>query len=630
MRVFAHRVRTILVCGALACAGAVAAVPAGSAAPDPAHSVTVFLQPANPTLLDRLANHPGPLTAARRTALEQALPSEAAKRSVSEALRARGFTITDTNSWSVTAQAPASTLAAQFGGVSLLTGLFTKVPAVLGSLVSGVFPTAGGRPAVKPHALTGGDFRKAYTNPALTRARITPYAGHYKGARPTIATIQFSGWDRGDLAKFAARNHIPYSTSMLTQVPVLQARVPTTSDGDGAIEVALDQEAILATNRYAHQRAYFAPNSDAGFAGAFQQVLNDVTVNKHAHRGGDRHIVALSISWGSCEPAQLQSAAPVNNILKSLVGAGVTVFAATGDDGAFDCTGLLGNPTEGVDFPAASPYVVGVGGTRLTSTNRASNNGRNWSESAWSCDSASDCSGGLLGLVSGRGGSGGGTSQIFGAPPYQRGLGGSGRMLPDIAAVGDPATGMSIYTSQSAGPVLTVGGTSLASPVEAALFTSLLSAHGRSTGIGNVHGSLYSAAKVGGTFRDITSGTNGGYDAGPGYDQVTGLGAPLWPAIGNRIFGVRTIRPKVSWKAPGRANHRKVTVRWKSGKRAYFAMVTIRRSTGSVLATRYVASPKGRFTFRGKVGHKYVATVTVTGTNHRISTPRNFTFRLRR
>jgi hypothetical protein len=86
-----------------------------------------------------------------------------------------------------------------------------------------------------------------------------------------------------------------------------------------------------------------------------------------------------------------------------------------------------------------------------------------------------------------------------------------------------------------------VGGTSLSSPISAALLTNLLARAGRHVGVGDIHRALYTAyRKRKGVFRDITSGTNGaagdrGADpsvtAHRGYDTVSGLGGVLWPAL---------------------------------------------------------------------------------------------------
>jgi len=142
------------------------------------------------------------------------------------------------------------------------------------------------------------------------------------------------------------------------------------------------------------------------------------------------------------------------------------------------------------------------------------------------------------------------------------------RLVPDIADDGDPATGLGVLTSdpsdvKSCAPhhaptchpkTFAIGGTSLSSPEAAALFTDLLGAHGVTAGVGDIHAALYSAyAAHHGAFRDVTVGVNGNQadvdrhaargsaaelpvTAQPGYDTLTGLGAPLWPRIAPFIF----------------------------------------------------------------------------------------------
>lgn len=595
---------------------------AAPAAAGPASGLTVFLQPRDPASLTSLAASPVTDRSARIAALERALPSAAARRQAIDSLRARGLSVTSQTAWSVTASGPSSL-------VSGLIGTTLGLP----SLISGVLGTDG--PAVvKPRSLAGGDFRRAYTSAANTAAGIAPYSGRSRVHKLTIATIQFSGWNSADLKTYAHQHGLPYSSSTLTQVPVAQSSVPTTSDGDGAIEVALDQESILSTDPSAHQRAYFAPNNDAGFANTFAAVLDDAIGNKSAYKGGDAHIGALSVSWGGCEDDSAdQLRTVVNPILKSLVAAGVTVFASSGDSGAYDCTDpLLGlTHTQGVDFPASSPYVVGVGGTTLSSSKRAANSGHNWNESAWSCTDSSDCAGGLIAILgSGNGGTGGGVSDVFARPSYQSGVSAGGRAVPDISADANPETGFQLYSSQEGGTVQ-VGGTSLSSPVSAALFTTMLAAHGLSHGIGDIHAKLYAAAKHAGTFRDITSGTNGQYDAGPGYDEVTGLGAPLWPALGQRFFAGGAPRATGSIKRlhPSTSAWRRVTVSWggraRSGRSLLTAAVSV-STGGTVVANHDGAAPRNSFTFTGKAGHTYRLSVRVVDSRHVMSAP--FTVKL--
>jgi hypothetical protein len=178
---------------------------------------------------------------------------------------------------------------------------------------------------------------------------------------------------------------------------------------------------------------------------------------------------------------------------------GVTFVAAAGDAGS---PGL---------YPAYSPGVVAVGGTTLTIRGSDSYG----AETAWS-------------------GSGGGRSTGEAEPAYQAGVQGLGmRTIPDVAFDADPGTGVSVADTyddtHGTGPWQELGGTSLATPAWAAIFAIADQgrvARGASTldGPSQALPALYALPT--GDFHDITSGSNGGFAAGPGYDEVTGLGTP--------------------------------------------------------------------------------------------------------
>jgi hypothetical protein len=223
-------------------------------------------------------------------------------------------------------------------------------------------------------------------------------------------------------------------------------------------------------------------------------------------------MVAASISWGFCEtdldtdPSANSLYAAFEDVLSYDLATGVTVFAASGDNG-----GKCDGSNVGVSYPASSPQVVSVGGTQhagaVTSSPPAG-----WSDS--------------------HGASGGGVSEVFPAPAYQAATTGeSMRAVPDLSALAsDPA--FDIWTSSLAepsdGPV-TVGGTSLAAPVATATYALQVAQHNYSWGVGNILPGLY-AQPTG--FTDVTTGaSNGVATPAVGYDQVTGLGTPLWSSL---------------------------------------------------------------------------------------------------
>jgi hypothetical protein len=179
---------------------------------------------------------------------------------------------------------------------------------------------------------------------------------------------------------------------------------------------------------------------------------------------------------------------------------GVTFVAAAGDDGS---PGL---------YPAYSPNVVAVGGTSLTILGDDAYG----SETAWS-------------------NGGGGTSIIEPEPAFQETVEGSGmRTIPDVSFDADPTSGVSVYDSYNntsgQGPWEKIGGTSLGAPCWAAMIAITNQervAEGGTTldGPTQTLPALYSLAA--GDFHDITAGSNGGFSAGPGYDEVTGQGSPV-------------------------------------------------------------------------------------------------------
>ncbi len=191
---------------------------------------------------------------------------------------------------------------------------------------------------------------------------------------------------------------------------------------------------------------------------------------------------------------------------------GVTFLAATGDEGS---------PS---GYPAYSPNVIAVGGTSLYLNSDNTYQG----ESAWSL--GSDAWDPSIGT-------GGGISDFESEPAYQLGVQSTGfRTNPDVSFDADPDTGAAVYDSYNYGTSNAwqeYGGTSLATPAWAGLIA--IANQGRVLAGGATFNSssnptqaltaLYSLPSS--DFHDITSGSNGGYSAGPGYDEVTGLGAPV-------------------------------------------------------------------------------------------------------
>ncbi len=258
----------------------------------------------------------------------------------------------------------------------------------------------------------------------------------------------------------------------------------------------LDIEVAGAVAPGAQIAVYFAPNTDAGF-------LNAVTQAAHDRR---RAPSVISISWGAAESAWTEQAMQaMTSAFQDAAMMGVSVFCAAGDDGSTDRVPGGGQHT---DFPASSPWATGCGGTRLSLQGDAIG-----SEVVWNNGP-------------GNGATGGGVSDVFPLPDYQLGANvppsanpgrPAGRGVPDISGVADPQTG---YRVRVDGTDTVIGGTSAVSPLWAGLTARLNQALGRPVGFLNPQ--LYAL----GPLRDIVSGNNGAYAAGPGWDACTGMGSP--------------------------------------------------------------------------------------------------------
>ena len=228
----------------------------------------------------------------------------------------------------------------------------------------------------------------------------------------------------------------------------------------------------------------------------------------------------INISLGICESAAHAdlSMSFDDQEFAAGVAQGQTFVASSGDDGAYCNTGTGTSSSPEVEYPASSPYVIAVGGTTLYTTN-----GNTYSsEVGWS-------------------GSGGGQSGYESMPSWQKGIvPGNMRGVPDVAFDADPQSGEAIaygyiQVSQCASPCTPLwadeGGTSLAAPILVGGWARVESAASRPGGVSSLYGyySDYYVSKQlpvsGSFFRDITSGSNGYYSAGSGWDYVTGLGS---------------------------------------------------------------------------------------------------------
>lgn len=368
------------------------------------------------------------------------------------------------------------------------------VPAELGPVVQAVVglderpqARAQSRPASVPTAgYSPVDVAGAYRFPPGT-----------DGTGQTVGIVELGGGYRpADLAAYFAGLGIPEPAVAAVAVDG-GSNAPGAPNGpDG--EVMLDIEVIGAVAPGARVVVYFAPNTDQGFIDAVSTAVHDTT-NKPS---------AVSISWGGPESTwTAQAAQQMEAVFAQAATLGVTVTCASGDNGSTDG---LADGAQHADFPASAPHALACGGTRLTITAGAAASEVVWDE-----------------LPAGGGGTGGGISDLFPLPSYQASAGVPpsanpggrvGRGVPDVAGDADPQTG---YRVRVDGQDAVIGGTSAVAPLWAGLVARLNQALGRD--VGDLHDAIYRAP---GAFNDITSGNNGAYRAGPGWDPCTGLGSP--------------------------------------------------------------------------------------------------------
>ena len=356
---------------------------------------------------------------------------------------------------------------------------------------------------------TPSELRTAYDVNALTNAGAT-------GAGQTAAIFELDGYNPSDINTYLS--HYNLGTSKYSNVLLDGA---TNTPGSGAVEVTLDMEVVSALAPNALQRIYIGPNSTTGVNDLYGRIVTDNTAK------------VVSTSWGQCE-ANSGSAemTTLNNIFRQGAAQGQSFFAASGDAGAYDC----GNGTLSVDSPANEPNVVGVGGTNLS----IGNGGTYGSEAGWFNTSQ-------------KAGGGGGISSFFTRPAYQNGpnLTSTNRMVPDVSADADPASGYSIFCSGASDYCngwAVIGGTSAAAPLWAGIAVDInqyLLAQGKSP-LGNVNAALYTLYNTPqpyAAYHDVTTGQNLYYRATTGYDTATGIGTPDSWNIARDLAGVTAGSP---------------------------------------------------------------------------------------
>ncbi|HUE69211.1 MAG TPA: S53 family peptidase [Candidatus Acidoferrum sp.] len=371
-----------------------------------------------------------------------------------------------------------------------------RMPAALAAVSSDVsgldnYPRMQ-RYAVRAGGLTPVDVINLYNLKPLRDAGLD-------GAGQTILLPEIDDMPNlDDVNKFASKFGLPGFDQLVTTKRDPSWGTPEKPAGETVLDLEILHEVAPAAKIVVYFSAPDFGHSDR----AFDQMVTD-------HLGS-----IISESLGSCE---VDTPGGARNTYASIqdraVALGMTHLVASGDTGAYTC-GLDQSPA--ASFPSTLPSVTAVGGTSVFQSAQ----GAYYQEYAWG--SPIDQSGG-----------GGGASQFYGTPDYQRNeaqpAAHGEREVPDVAADADPSTGFHIVFQGHDGQA---GGTSAATPLWAAT-VALIDQDLKQKGlreVGFANPAIYwmgeNTTKLSPRpFHDVTTGNNLFYDAGSGWDFATGWGS---------------------------------------------------------------------------------------------------------
>ncbi len=372
----------------------------------------------------------------------------------------------------------------------------------------------------------------------------------YTGKGVTIAIVGQAPADTTMWAKFQSTYGVPYNTP---NVIIAGGQAPV-DDGEGDVEESdIDVEWAGAV----------APGATIDFVTA---SVNGGGIDISAEYVVDNKLAPImSLSYDDCE-SDLGTKVNqfYNQMWEQAASYGITVFVASGDNGAYDCVDESNDPIspKAVNGMASTPYNVAVGGTSLSGASQY------WGTANSSSDVSVLSSIPTMPEVAWNDyssyapyASGGGASTYYAKPSWQvcQGVPNDGkRDLPDVSLNADPdSTAYLVYTCNDDSSVCAsnsyglwaYGGTSCATPAFAGIMALIVqSLGGESQGNANtifyqLGKTQYAGSSTSTVFNDITSGNNGfvgsgynnngktvdwnlpGYSCATGYDQVTGLGS---------------------------------------------------------------------------------------------------------
>ncbi len=409
------------------------------------------------------------------------------------------------------------------------------IPAALKDVVSGIENLNDFIPVANPpfkalpdmtfasgaHLLAPDDLATIYDMTPLYKAGID-------GTGQSMAIVGQSSIEMSDIQAFRSKFNLPSQTPQVILVPDLPD--PGTTAGLGEADLDLEWSGAVARN--ATQIYVYSSN---GF-NAIQYVIDQNLAP----------VVSSSIS--NCEG--LYDLSFYRSLAQQANAQGITWINSAGDAGAAACDpngATVAQNGARVRFPASIPEVTGVGGTEFNDAGgsywKSTNDANGASAVSYIPEMAWNEVSTLHALWAG----GGGASGYYPKPAWQTGPGvpnGEYRDVPDVSLAAASQVG---YYAISDTVAKYYYGTSGAAPSFAGMVVLanqyLVSSGAQAQpGLGNINPALYQMAQANAAvFHDITAGSNIvpcaagspdcpngslGYNAGPGYDQATGLGSP--------------------------------------------------------------------------------------------------------
>ena len=420
-------------------------------------------------------------------------------------------------------------------------------------------PTASGVPG----EYTVGDVANFYDiNPLYKRGVV--------GKGSTIAIVTLSNFYPSDATTYWSDIGLATKPNRITQIHV---------DGGGAIdggsgETSIDVEQSGGVAPYANILVYDAPNAGNGYVDAFAQAVSDNIADSISTSWGTPEIfnfAALNVDGAKdTDTSDAGDLRAFHEIFLEAAVQGQSLFAASGDSGAYDTVRDLGAGTDvgdytaplTVDSPASDPYITAAGGT-TTPYSYAFGTGPTKSikqESVWGWDYIQNyfdtyIGTGVIDLFSS--GGGGGVSVYWRTPFYQAFTNGIrtseskqslvfndptagpttllklpnhfvGRNVPDVSLNADPETGYIFVSTFDGGLVAGEGGTSFVAPQLNGITALLRQSTGHRIGLWNPQ--IYAIQNIFGygrfsAFNSVRAGDNWFYNGAPRYNQGAGIGS---------------------------------------------------------------------------------------------------------